>query len=339
MGGVEGWDGELEMEEKTVSFMTQEKETNAFDEEIRATGTPAYMLTLFPYVDTINWAINFPMYLLFVACVCYTVTLAVQGHPFTWQEVTFAFCHAYWRAIMSWGLLHRLFSHQAWACSRFTTFLLGLFSCTAAQRGPLWWSSKHCRHHKYCENEGPYPFCDPHSYHRIKNFFYAYLGWTIHPFEKRVDWAFVHPHYKTWEMALVESCTWLVPALEILIRYYIWDLNNVLLHINFTGMWVLITLMLNFKGHDDGKPSEPPAANGRYKCNAVPIDVWYLARTIDLLAELDHVDHHLYPRKAKRDSYMGIDVFYWTFLWPGEKLGIFWDVRSDAKGRVVKKQL
>lgn len=27
VGGVEGWDGELEMEEKTVSFMTQEKVT------------------------------------------------------------------------------------------------------------------------------------------------------------------------------------------------------------------------------------------------------------------------------------------------------------------------
>ena len=88
-----------------------------------------------------------------------------------------------------------------------------------------------------------------------------------------------------------------------------------------------------------------------------------MAYTIDLLAELDHVDHHLHPRyapfviprptpssypptfspsprtcsKAKRDSYMGVDVFYWTFLWPGEKLGIFWNVRSDPKGRVGKQ--
>jgi len=121
------------------------------------------------------------------------------------------------------------------------------------------------------------------------------------------------------------------------------------------------------------KPLTPSLPPSLLQCNAVPINTWYLARTIDLLAELDHVDHHLYPRyvlsycnvydcarlslllslaffslldshsilsqekvfplsrltpshlfhpsfthrKAKRDSYMGIDVFYWTFLWPG----------------------
>lgn len=31
------------------------------------------------------------------------------------------------------------------------------------------------------------------------------------------------------------------------------------------GLWLFITLTLNFKGHDDGKPSEPPAPDGRYK--------------------------------------------------------------------------
>jgi len=31
-------------------------------------------------------------------------------------------------------------------------------------------------------------------------------------------------------------------------------------------------------------------------CVCMCVCVWYLVRTIDLLAELDHVDHHLYPR-------------------------------------------
>lgn len=46
------------------------------------------------------------------------------------------------------GIFHRFFSHQAYACSRLTAFCLGLYSTLLAQRGPMWWSSKHIRHHK-----------------------------------------------------------------------------------------------------------------------------------------------------------------------------------------------
>ena len=49
-----------------------------------------------------------------------------------------------------------------------------------------------------------------------------------------------------------------------------------------------------------------------------------------------HTHTHTHYSKAKRDSYMGLDVFYWTVLWPGEKLGIFWDVRDDEKGTYVR---
>jgi fatty-acid desaturase len=41
-------------------------------------------------------------------------------------------------------------------------------------RGPLWWSSKHMRHHKYCENEGEYPHNDPHSHFRY-GWWYGYI--------------------------------------------------------------------------------------------------------------------------------------------------------------------
>ena len=35
-------------------------------------------------------------------------------------------------------------------------------------------------------------------------------------------------------------------------------------------------------------------------------------------------------RKALRPSYLGFDAFYWCFVLPGEKLGLFWDVRASG---------
>jgi len=41
------------------------------------------------------------------------------------------------------------------------------------------------------------------------------------PTEKRVDWDFVLPCFKTWEMALVEALTWVVPVAEAGLYWYL----------------------------------------------------------------------------------------------------------------------
>jgi hypothetical protein len=41
------------------------------------------------------------------------------------------------------------------------------------------------------------------------------------PTEKRVDWDFVLPCFKTWEMALVEALTWVVPVAETGLYWYL----------------------------------------------------------------------------------------------------------------------
>lgn len=100
---------------------------------------------------------------------------------------------------------------------------------------------------------------------------------------------------QTWEMLLVEALTWVMPITEVFLRYKLFGPHAVLTHIYFTSFWLAITLHLNMAGHDDGTPEQEPV-NGRYKCNAVSIKPWYLRYHVDLIAELDHVDHHLYPR-------------------------------------------
>ena len=66
---------------------------------------------------------------------------------------------------------HRLYSHRSFATSRPVAFGLGVLGCAATQRGPLWWSSNHRRHHKFCETA-----LDPHC-PALQGFLYSHCGW------------------------------------------------------------------------------------------------------------------------------------------------------------------
>ena len=55
-----------------------------------------------------------------------------------------------------------------------STFLTQKTYSTTHLLLPLNRSSKHMRHHKYCENEGEYPYNDPHSHFRY-GWFYGYI--------------------------------------------------------------------------------------------------------------------------------------------------------------------
>jgi stearoyl-CoA desaturase (delta-9 desaturase) len=68
---------------------------------------------------------------------------------------------------------HRLYSHRSFTTSRPVAFCLGVLGCAATQRGPLWWSSNHRRHHKFCETA-----LDPHC-PALQGFFYAHCGWLV----------------------------------------------------------------------------------------------------------------------------------------------------------------
>ena len=69
---------------------------------------------------------------------------------------TLAFHFGYQLVIST--LLHRYFSHRAFAASRPLNAVLALVAVAAGQRGPLWWASTHRRHHQLCDRDG-----DPHS--------------------------------------------------------------------------------------------------------------------------------------------------------------------------------
>ena len=54
--------------------------------------------------------------------------------------------------------LHRYWSHKGFQCGRAVQFVLYVLGCMASQGPPLWWASKHRRHHAHCDTDE-----DPHS--------------------------------------------------------------------------------------------------------------------------------------------------------------------------------
>ncbi|KAM3568002.1 hypothetical protein VYU27_009869 [Nannochloropsis oceanica] len=97
-------------------------------------------------------------------------------------------------------------------------------------------------------------------------------------------------------------------------------------HVYSSTLWIYITLCINSLTHFDGTP-EPEPVNGRHKCKATNKPPLIMRYTLDFMGEMSHADHHRYPRKALRPSYVGVDVMYWAFIRPLEALGVFWDVK------------
>mmetsp|Transcript_51218 Transcript_51218/g.169674 ORF Transcript_51218/g.169674 Transcript_51218/m.169674 type:complete len:426 (-) Transcript_51218:27-1304(-) len=67
---------------------------------------------------------------------------------------------------------HRYYAHRSYDTSRPVALALGVLGCAATQRGPLWWSSNHRRHHRFCETAE-----DPHSPAQ-QGVVYAHCGWV-----------------------------------------------------------------------------------------------------------------------------------------------------------------
>jgi hypothetical protein len=65
---------------------------------------------------------------------------------------------------------HRYFAHCAFKTSRPMRVVCAAVGCLGLQYGPMWWSSKHRKHHKCCDAPG-----DPHSW-RETSWWYMVLG-------------------------------------------------------------------------------------------------------------------------------------------------------------------
>src|SRR5205807_7932679 len=83
---------------------------------------------------------------------------------------------------------HRYFAHRTYKTSRAFQFVLAWLGCSAMQKGPLWWTAHHRRHHRHSDTPE-----DPHSPWET-TFWWSHVGWILSeehvetPWEEVPEW-------------------------------------------------------------------------------------------------------------------------------------------------------
>ena len=206
--------------------------------------------------------------------------------------------------------LHRFFAHSAFSTSRSFRFVLAVISSFAYQGGVLWWASKHRRHHKLCDEPG-----DPHSPAQL-GFWRAFLGWTLDPAERHVDYDYVKHIAGYWELEVLEYIWWIFPLAAFgIVRAAYGGPTAAAVYVAAPLLVCrLVTLLFNVEFHKHGMEMSAAA------CRALDT-----ARFLgDLVGESAHAHHHMHPKALLRPS-LGppyIDVPYYVFILPLLQLGL-----------------
>jgi stearoyl-CoA desaturase (Delta-9 desaturase) len=180
---------------------------------------------------------------------------------------------------------HRYFSHKSFKTSRVGQFLLAFGAQSSAQRGALWWASKHRHHHKYSDLAN-----DVHS-PRHRGFLYAHVGWIFVPQHGETDlktvpdlakfpelvWLNKHQYFPA---TLLGVAVWLVSGWPGLVVGFIW--STVLLYHG--------TFFINSLAHVHG--------NQRYVTGDDSRNNWWLA--LITLGEGWHNNHHAYMASTRQ---------------------------------------
>jgi stearoyl-CoA desaturase (delta-9 desaturase) len=202
------------------------------------------------------------------------------------------------------GFYHRYFSHRSFSTSRAGQFVLALVGASAAQRGPLWWSAHHRKHHRYADTEN-----DVHSPHE-HGFWWAHMGWITAPVNFPTDLDQVPDLAKYPELRFLDRFDILVPLLLAVTLFLIggWQL---LIWGFFISTVVLFhaTCLINSAAHLWGKR--------RYDTEDESRNNWLLA--IITFGEGWHNNHHKYPGSTRQGffwweidlTYYGLKVLQW----------------------------
>jgi len=232
--------------------------------------------------------------------------------------VSFALCAAV-MLMCGFGVTvchHRYFAHRSFKTSRWFQFVLGWWASATGQRGPLWWSAHHRRHHSHSDTEG-----DVHS-PTAGGFLHAHLGWLFGKPAAAPDFRVMRDFAKFPELVWLDRL-WAVPFLLVgFACYLIGGWAGVVYGFCLGCAIVLqITFSINSFAHLFGKQPHPTGDSSRNN--------WLLG--VIGFGEGWHNNHHHSPRTARLGvKWNQIDFGYWMIL-VLEKLGLIWCVRKTPR--------
>ncbi len=249
--------------------------------------------------------------------------LAAVWTGVTWRAAVLASALYVLRIFAIGAGYHRYFSHRAFSTSRFCQFVLAFLAQTSAQRGILWWASKHRRHHRYSDTED-----DVHSPVQ-RGFLYAHLGWIFVPSNDPTDFAAVrdlarykelmwldrHPYLPA---ALLASATWLLAGWPGLAVGFCWST---------VAVW-RATFCINSLAHVVGRQ--------RYVTGDQSRNNWLLA--VLTMGEGWHNNHHAHQASARQGfRWWEYDPTYYA-LRALACLGIIWELHLPPRALIEGEQ-
>jgi stearoyl-CoA desaturase (delta-9 desaturase) len=244
--------------------------------------------------------------------------------PFSWGLVGLALALYLVRIFGITGGYHRYFSHRTYRTTRWFQFVLAVLGAASLQKGPLWWSAHHRRHHRHSDQEG-----DLHS-PRLQGFFWAHVGWILAADHEATDIERVP------DLAKYPELHWLddyhaVPAIAMAVALYLLGGLPALVWGFFVSTVICwhCTFMINSLTHMFGRRRYTTRDDSR---NSVVL-------AILTLGEGWHNNHH-YWQSSTRQGF-----FWWEFdptyyvLRLLALAGIVWDIKEPPRHVVAGNKL
>src|SRR5215213_7233385 len=226
---------------------------------------------------------------------------------------------------------HRLFSHRSYRTGRLFQFLLGFAGTAAYQKGPLWWSAHHRRHHLHVDTEE-----DLHS-PVMRSAWQSHVGWFLSHDSQATDFKLISNLLKYRELRWLDKY-YVLPPLMLAASTF---LLGVLLGRYFPGSgtsgWQMLvwgffvstvllyhgTFTVNSVAHLFGSRRYETADNSRNN---------FLVALITL-GEGWHNNHHHYPSSERQGFYWWeIDVSHYA-LRALSSVGVVRDLKKPPQAQ------
>ena len=230
---------------------------------------------------------------------------------------------------------HRLFSHRTYKTSRIFQFLIAFMGTASYQKGPLWWSSHHRRHHLHADTES-----DLHS-PLTRTWWRSHVGWFLSRGSQATDQRIISNLIKYPELHLLDRYYTLPPILLAVTVFLLGSaLERYAPGLGTSGWQMLVwgffistvllyhgTFTVNSLAHIYGSRRFATPDNSRNN----------LFVALITLGEGWHNNHHCYPSSERQGFYWWeIDFSHYT-LRALSWLGIVWDLRSPPSPALRKR--
>jgi len=213
------------------------------------------------------------------------------------------------------GGYHRYFAHKSYKTSRAFQFFLAWIGCAATQKGPLWWSGTHRRHHRYSDAPG-----DPHS--PKDGWYYSHQGWVFDNRWEGTPTQSIRDFAKYPEIVWLNKHHWVPPLTLAVLCYLIGGWAGLVwgFAISTTVLWHS-TYSINSVAHLWG--------TRRYETGDTSRNNFLLA--LLTLGEGWHNNHHYYMASARNGFFWYEIDITWYVLNALSKVGVVWDVKVPSQ--------